>query len=50
MDDGDVLYHPILVSSYLHEFGDGNGKVGAERNPQKTVVIYCVADLDAAPP
>ena len=26
-----------------------NAKVGAERNPQKTEVIYCVNDLDTAP-
>ena len=49
-DDGDILCHPILVSSYLHAFDDANDKVGAERTPQKTEVIYYVADLHAAPP
>ena len=47
-DDGDILCHPILVPSYLRDFDDANDKVGAERNPQKTEVIYYAADLDAA--
>ena len=50
MDDGDILCHPILVPSYLQEFDDANDKMRAERNPQKTDVIYHVADLAAAPP
>ena len=50
MDDGDIMCHPILVPSYLHEFDDANAKVGAERHPQKTEVIYCVDDFGAAPP
>ena len=50
MDDGDIMCHPILVPSYLQEFDDANAKIGAERNPQKTEVIYCVDDLGAAPP
>ena len=50
IDDGDILCHQILVPSYLHELDDANDKVGAERNPQKTEIIYCVAELDAAPP
>ena len=50
VDDGDILCHPILVPSYLQEFDDANDKIGAERNPLKTDVIYHVADLAAAPP
>ena len=50
MDDGDIMCHPILVPSYLREFDVANAKVEAERNPLKTEVIYCVNDLDAAPP
>ena len=50
IEDGDIHSHPILVPSYLHEIDDANDKVGAERHPQKTEIIYCVADLDAAPP
>ena len=46
----DTLRHPILVPSHLQEFDVANAKVGAERNPQKTEVIYCVNDLGAAPP
>ena len=34
---------------FLQEFDVANAKVGAERNPQKTDVIYCVNNLDAAP-
>ena len=45
IDDGDILCHPVLGSFDLHEFDDTNDKVGAERNPQKTEVIYYVADL-----
>ena len=47
-DGGDIHCHPILVPSCLQELDDANEKVGAERNPQKTEVIY-VADLDAGP-
>ena len=49
MDDGDILCHPLLVPTYLLEFDVANAKVGAERNPQKTEVIYHVNDLGAAP-
>ena len=49
MDDGDILRHPILVPTYLREFDVANAKVGAERNPHKTEVIYHVNDLDTAP-
>ena len=48
-DDGGIMCHPILVPPFLQEFGVANAKVGAERNPQKTQVIYHVNDLDAAP-
>ena len=44
MDDGDILCHPIIVPSHLHEFDDANKKVGAGRDSQKTQVIYHVAD------
>ena len=50
IDDGDILCHPILVPSYLQEFDDANDKVGAERNPHKTDVVYHGADLDATLP
>ena len=50
MHGGDILCHPVLVPSYLHDFDDANDKVGADRNPFKTEVVYYVADLDAAPP
>ena len=50
MDDGDILCHPILVQSNLHEFDNANGQIGAERNPQKTEAILYVEDLNAAPP
>ena len=50
MDDGDFLCHPTLVPAYLREFDLANAKVGAQRNPQKTEVIYYCKDLDAAPP
>ena len=45
MDDGDIMCHPILVPSCLHEFDDADAKVGAERTAQKTE-----DDLGAAPP
>ena len=47
---GDILCHPILVPAYSQDFDDANAKVGAERHPQKTGVIYYVNDLGAAPP
>ena len=50
VDDGDILCHPILVPSYLQKFDGANDSIGAERNPQKTEVIYCVKELDAASP
>ena len=50
MDDGDIMCHPVLVSSNLHEIDDANAKVGAAQNPQKTEVIYYVGDLGAALP
>ena len=46
----DIMCHPVLVPSCLHEIDDANNKVGAERNPQKTGVSCCVEDLNAAPP
>ena len=49
MDGGDIVCHPVLVPFYLHEFDHANNEVGAERNPQKTEVIYYVEDLNAAP-
>ena len=49
MDDGDIMCHPILVLSFLQDFEVANARVGAERNPLKTEVSYCVDDLDAAP-
>ena len=49
MDDGDIMCHPTLVLPFLQEIDVANAKVGAERNPQKTEVIYYVNDLDAAP-
>ena len=48
--EGDTLCHPILVPSYLQEFDVAKANVGAERNPQKTEVIYYVNDLGAASP
>ena len=50
MDDGDIMCHPVLVPSYLHEFDDAKAKVGAERTPQKTEVVHSVDDPVAAPP
>ena len=49
LDDGVIICHPILVPSFVQEFVVSNAKVGAERNPLKTEVIYYVNDLDAAP-
>ena len=49
VDDGGILCHPILVPSYLQQFDVANAKVGAERKPLKTEVIYYVNDLGAAP-
>ena len=49
MDDGDISCHPILVL-FLQDFDVADAKVGAERNPLKTEVIYYVNDLDAAHP
>ena len=40
MDDGDIMCHPILVLSFLQDFEVANARVGAERNPLKTEVIY----------
>ena len=34
MDDGDIMCHPILVLSHLHDFDDADAKVGAERHLQ----------------
>ena len=50
MDDGDIMCHPILVLLFLQDFEVANARVGAERNPLKTGVIYYVNDLDSAPP
>ena len=50
MDDGDILCNPVLVLPFLQDFDVANARVGAERNPLKTEVIYYVNDLDAAPP
>ena len=50
MDDGDIVCHPILVLLFLLDLDVANARVGAERNPLKTEVIYNVNDLDAAPP
>ena len=49
MDDGDIMCHPILVLPFLQDFDVANARVGAERNPLKTEVIFFVNDLDAAP-
>ena len=46
----DILCHPLLVLPYQQAFDTANAQSGAKRNPQKTEVIYHVADLDAAPP
>ena len=50
MDDGDTMCHPILVLPLLQDFDVANARVGAERDPLKTAVIYCVNDMDVAPP
>ena len=49
-DDGDIMCHPILVLPFLQDFDVANARVGAERTPLKTEVIFNVNDLDAAPP
>ena len=33
--DGDIMCHPILVTSFLQEFDVADAKVGAERNSRK---------------
>ena len=38
------------VLPFLQDFDVANARVGVERNPLKTEVIYYVNDLDAAPP
>ena len=40
VDDGDIMCHPILVPSHLHEFDDANAKVGAEREGQRKVKLF----------
>ena len=40
----------MLVLPSLQAFDIANGKIGAERTPQKTEVIYRVSGLDTAPP
>ena len=49
LDDGDIQCHPLLVLSYPDAFDAANVRIGGERNPQKTEVIYHVADRDTAP-
>ena len=49
MDDGDIVCHPILVLPFLQDCDVANARVGAERNPLNTEVVYYVNDLDAAP-
>ena len=44
------MCHPVLLLPFLQKFDVANARVGAERNPLKTEVIYHVNDLDAAPP
>ena len=44
-----IVCHPTLVLPFLQDFDVSNARVGAERNSQKTEVIYYVSDLDAAP-
>ena len=44
------MCHPILVLPFLQDFDVANARVGAERNPLQTEVIYNVSGLDAAPP
>ena len=50
LDDGDIMCHLILVLPSLQDLDVANTRLGAERNPLKTEVIYYVKDLDAAPP
>ena len=50
MDDGVFMCHPTLVLPFPQDFDVANDRVGAERKPLKTEVIYDVNDLDAAPP
>ena len=47
--DGDILCRPLLVLPYPQAFDAANVAIEAERNPQRTDVIYNVADLDTAP-
>ena len=49
MDDGDIMCHPILVPSFLHEFDVANATVGGGAKPTENEVIYHVNDLDAGP-
>ena len=37
-------------ATFLQDFDVANARVGVERNPLKTEVLYFVNDLDAAPP
>ena len=50
MDDGVIMCHPILVPPFLQDLDVANARVGAERHPLKTEVIYHVNDPDVAPP
>ena len=51
MDDGDIcVTQSWCCLPFLQDFHVANARVGAERNPLKTEVIYFVNDLDAAPP
>ena len=50
MDDGDIMCHPTLVLPFLQDFEVDNARVGEERTPLKTRVIYNMNDLGAAPP
>ena len=40
MDDGDIMCHPILVLPFLQDFDVADARVGSERNPPKSEVIY----------
>jgi hypothetical protein len=40
LDDGDILCDPRLVVPLLHQFDAVNARVGAERNQEKTEVLY----------
>ena len=44
LDDGDILCDPRLVVPLLHQFDAVNARVGAERNQEKTEVLYCVGE------